>query len=159
MTKFEDDLKRGMDFEQQVLNVLNKDSVKYIKNPDEKWIDLLEISGGVEVKADHYNFHKNIKNGNAYIEFESYWKPSGIFKEEAYDLKRWIHSVSPESFFILHWKKFRKWIREKIEACNANSSNTSKGFRTVNWGDGNRTKGLLVPVAELEKQAFSYYNI
>lgn len=157
--KFKEDLNRWMDFEEVVLKTLNDNWYCLIKNPNEKWIDLLEISGGYEVKADHYNFHKNIKNGNAYIEYCAYDKPSGIFKDEDYSLKKWVHSLSPTEIIILDGWKFRAWIEEKISLCEQNSSKTSKGFRIVSGWDGKRTKGLLVPSDVLREQAERIFNI
>jgi len=157
--KFKADLARWMAFEEVVLSTLNASWYNLIKNPNEKGIDLLEISGWYEVKADHYNFHKNIEDGNAYIEFEAYWKPSWIFKNEDYNLSKWIHSLSPTEIIMLDGRKFRRWIAEHIELCERNKSLTSKWFRIVNWWDWKRTKGLLVPAKELRKQAEKIFNI
>ncbi len=157
--KFKEDLARWMAFEQVVLDMLNGNWYSLIRNPNEKGIDLLEISWWFEVKADHYNFHKNIENGNAYIEYSAYDKPSWIFKDEDYPLKKWIHSLSPNECIILDWASFRKRIKERIEDCERNTSLTSKWFRLVSWWDGKRTKGLLVPAEKLREQAERIFNI
>lgn len=158
-SKFQQDLARGVAFEELVLSKLNASWYNLIKNPNEKGIDLLEISWWFEVKADHYNFHKNIENGNAYIEFEAYWKPSGIFKEEDYPLKKWIHSLSPSQIIVLDWERFVEWVRQRIQDCESNKSLTSKWFRIVTWWDWNRTKGLLVPAPVILEQAEKIFNI
>jgi len=157
--KFKADLARWMAFEEGVLSTLNASWYNLIKNPNEKGIDLLEIAWGYEVKADHYNFHKNIEDGNAYIEFEAYGKASWIFKDEDYTLSKWVHSLSPNEIILLDGKKFREWIKGHIDLCMNNRSMTSKWFRIVNWGDWKRTKGLLVPAKELKRQAEKIFNI
>jgi len=157
--KFKADLERGKDFEQVVLRVLNEHWYTLIRNPNEKGIDLLEISWWYEVKADHYNFHKNIENGNAYVEFESYWKPSWIFKHDDYPLKKWVHSLSPSEIIILDGRRFIRFVAERIQDCNQNKTLTSKWFRVVSGGDGKNTKWLLIPVAEIRKQAERIFNV
>lgn len=157
--KFKEDLARGMAFEEVVLSTLNNAWYSLIKNPNEKWIDLLEISGWYEVKADHYNFHKNIVWGNAYIEYNAYWKASWIFKDEDYPLKKWIHSLSPTEIIILNGATFRTWIADRIADCEKNTSRTSKWFRLVSGWDGKRTNWILVPSEKLREQAERIFNI
>lgn len=158
--KFKEDLQRGLEFESLVIDKLTSEGWGVIKNPDVKWMDLILVEKWCEIKADHYNYHKwKTENMNAYIEFEAYGKPSWIFKEEKINLTYWIHSVHPESFMVFLWKPFRRWIISKIEDCEKNVSLTSKGFRIVTGWDWNMTKGLLVPIHELEKQAYMKYEL
>jgi len=160
MNKFQKDLERWLEFEEKVLSKLTAEGWGIIKNPDVKGMDFILTENGVEVKADHYNFHKwKTDNMNAYIEYEAYDKPSWIFKQEELNLTWWIHSVHPESFMVFPWKIFRRWVADRIEDCQNNTSWTSKWFRITVWWDGNRTKGLLVPIAELEKQAKYTYTL
>ena len=151
--KFKTDLATGREFEEKALSILNANWYSLIKNPNERGIDLLEISWGIEIKADLYNFRKWIENGNVYIEFESYWKPSWIFKEEDYPLKKWVQCLPPSELILLDGRKFVRWVAERIEDCEQNKTLTSKWFRIVRWGDWKMTKWLLVPAAEIRKQA------
>lgn len=151
--KFKSDLDMGKAYEALALSVLQKEGYSLIANPNEKGIDLLEISWGFEVKVDLYNFRNNITNGNVYIEYESYGKPSGIFKEEAYPLKKWIQVLPPNDILILDGRRFRRFVAERIDECIQNKSLTSKWCRLATWWDWNMTKWLLIPVAEIKKHA------
>ncbi len=159
MTKFKEDLARWLEFEEVVLDKLNEDwDFNLVKNPDVKWMDLLIVENWIEVKADHYNYHKwKTTNQNAYIEYEAYWKQSGIFKEEKACLKYWVHSLSPDEFYLLDWWTFKRWVADKIRRCEW--WKIYQWCKIVTWGDGNKTKGLLVPVELLEKQAIKIYNL
>jgi len=153
---FKEDLAKWMAFEEEVINMLNKEGkMNVIKNPCEKCMDLIIIEKGIEVKKD---FGAE-KTWNAYIEYESYWQPSGIFKDELISLSYWVHSICPNSFHIMDWKRFRRWVAEKIEECKSNKSLTSKGFRLVSWWDWKRTKWLLVPIKYLDEQAIKKYYL
>lgn len=154
--KWQEDLRKWLEFEEIVIDTLNKSGdMKVIKNPEIKWMDLIIIENWIEIKKDFWA----PTTWNAYIEYEAYWKPSWIFKYESLNLKYWIHSTSENDFMMFEWKRFRRWIAEKIEDCEKNSSNTSKWFRLVKWGDYKLTKGLLVPLHEMEKQCLKRYSI
>lgn len=154
MWNFKEDLAKWEEMEKQVIDILNNDWYLILKNPDTKGIDLLVIEKWIEVKFDVSSY----KYWNFYIEFECYWKPSGIFKNEwKIKLKYWAHS-DWEILILLEWKKLHSFITEKISECRKNKSLSSKGFRIVeNWGDGGRSKGLLVPKEDLKKQAKKIY--
>lgn len=151
--KFKRDLEKGLQFEERVLEKLTSEGWGIIKNPDVKWMDFILVSDWAECKFD-VSAHKW---WNAYIEYSAYGKPSWIFKEEKLNLKWWIHSTDENEFYLFHWKEFRRFIADRISDCEANTSLTSKGFRLTTGWDWKMTKGLLVPLAELEKQAYKTY--
>lgn len=141
--------------EAKVLSILEEDWHFLIPNPNKKWMDLLIIEKGIEVKYDEYAQY----SWNFYIEFECNWKPSGIYKNDGIKLKYWCHSDG-NKVFLLDGKKLQQYVEEKIIECRANKSWTSKGFKVIeNWWNWWRTKGLLVPVKEIEKQAKKIYHI
>lgn len=155
MWNFTEDLKKGEEMEETVISILNLNWFNLMKNPDKKWIDLLIIEEWIEVKLDWYAEF----SWNFYIEFECNGKPSWILKDEKVKLKYWVHSDS-KKLYILKWDEFKSWVELKISDCRANKSLTSKWFRLIeSWGNWWRSKGLLVPVSEMEKQAEIIYNI
>jgi len=153
---FKEDLLKGEEVEQLVIEALNKEGVRVIKNPDEKWMDLLEVKPHwMEIKADHYN-HNNWKDwekGNAYIEYECYGNPSWIMKKEKHELGKWIHSFAPYQAFVFNGKYLRTFVVNTIEKCSKNKSNTYKGCRLVSWWDWKLSKGLLIPVEQFKALA------
>jgi hypothetical protein len=116
---------------------------------------LNSIQQGIEIKYDI----RASSTWNFYIEFECNWKPSGLFRPEKVELAFWAHT-DWLNLFLLNGEWFKKWVWELIEKCRINKTNTHKKFRVVeNWGDWWRTKGLLVPVDELAKQADYIYKL
>lgn len=109
----------------------------------------------IEVKLDAYAIH----SGNFYIEFECNGKPSWLFREEHLHLRWWWHS-NWEELLMLDWDELKEVVLEKIEACRANKTNTSKGFKVIEaWWNWGRTKGLLFPVEEMKKIAKHIFKI
>jgi len=155
MGNFREDLKKGEEMEEVVRELLNTKWFSLLKNPQNKEMDLLIIEKWIEVKFDEYAQY----SGNFYIEFESNWKPSWIFREETVHLEYWAHTDGI-TLNLLEWDKFKERVSDKIGKCRDNKSNTSRGFRVVEqWGDGWRTKGLLVPVEKLQSQAKYIFNL
>jgi hypothetical protein len=72
-------------------------------------------------------------------------------KEEEIIVSTWIHSYAPWEAFILDCGRFRAYVSETILACEKNSSLTSKGHRLVYGGDGKLSKGLLIPMENMNK--------
>lgn len=141
--------------EETVMDLLNKNWFNLIQNPIEKEMDLLVVSEGIEVKFDVSAY----KYWNFYIEFECNGKPSWLFREEAVKLAFWAHT-DWVNLYLLEGDKLKRIVKEKIELCRANSSNTSKWFRVVeNWWDWWRSKGLLYPIKEIEKEAKFIYKL
>ena len=154
MWLFEEDLKKWEALELKVIETLSSE-FNLIKNPDKKGIDLLIIEDWIEVKMDEYAKY----SGNFYIEFECNNKPSWIFKDESIRLRYWAHS-DWDNIYLIDWHTLKTWVQEKIDLCRINKSNTSKWFKVIeNWGNWGRSKGLLVPVKELESLALKIYKI
>lgn len=154
MSSFKDDLRKWEEAEEVVISILNSNGYNVMKNPDKKGIDLIILENGIEVKSDFYAH----KSGNVYIEYECHWKPSWIYKDEKIKMKYWVHTAL-QRVYMMEGEMFKEWITEKISDCRNNKSLTSKGFRICeNWWDWWRSRGLLVPVKELEKIAHVIYN-
>lgn len=154
MGTFVNDLKKGKEWEERVLEVLIQNWFKLIKNPVEKEIDLLIIEAGIEVKKDEYAQF----SGNFYIEFECNWKPSWLFRPEKYHLRYWAHTDWVH-IYLLDADQFKEFVLSWIMRCRANKSNTSKGFKVIEqWGNWWRSKGLLIPIPEMEKLAYKIFN-
>jgi len=153
--KFKKDLAKWQEYEKKIMNVLNKNGFNIIKNWNEKDIDLLLIKWWIECKVDEKAKFTN----NFYIEFESNWEPSGVYKKDNYHLVYWAHSDG-EYVYIIQWNKIQRWVSDMVDKCRNNKSNTYRWFRVVeNWWDGGRTKGLLVPIHKLKKQANYIYKL
>lgn len=150
MWNFKDDLAKGKQMEVVAMEIISRElGLNLIANPKEKEMDIIIIEKWIEIKLDAYAIH----SGNFYIEFECWWKPSWLFREEKLDLRWWWHS-NWEELLLLDWKELKEFVLEKIEACRANKSNTSKGFKVIEaWWNWGRTKGLLFPVEEMKKIA------
>ena len=154
MGNFKNDLKKGKEWEDRVLEVLTENWIYAIKNPSEKEMDILFPQIWAEIKTDEYAQF----SWNFYIEFECNWKPSWLFRHERLLLKDWIHT-DKRRIFLLDANDLKGVVLEKIEDCRANKSNTSKGFRVVEqWWDWGRTKWLLIPIKEMEKLAYKIFN-
>lgn len=152
---FATDLKDWKEMEATVMELLNNNWFNLIQNPNEKEMDLLIIEKWIELKYDISSY----KYWNFYIEFECNWVPSWLYRKETVNLEYWAHTDWIK-LYLLNGRRFKRWIWEKIEECRDNKSLTSKWFRVVeNWGDWWRTKGLLVPIQEIEKQADLIYNL
>ena len=143
---FKEDLEAWEIVENKVAEAFNREWLKVIKNPDKKWMDLLFIYDGAEVKMDFMAS----KTWNVYIEYESNWTPSGILKDEDVVLRYWAHALKEDEVLLFDWEIFKEYVKTKIKDCSANKSNTSKWFRIVSWWDWNRTRGLLIPVQEMK---------
>ncbi len=154
MWNFKEDLEKGNAMEEKVLQVLSSD-FNIIRNPNNKWMDLLIIEKWIEVKLDEYSKY----SWNFFLEFECNWKPSWIYKEEDVELRYWAHSDG-EKVYIIDGIFLKDWVAEKILECQANKSLTSKWCRLIEaWWNGGRSKWLLVPIKELDSLAEKVYNI
>lgn len=150
---FSEDLTKWLVAEGKVLSVLSWE-FNLVKNPNDRWIDLLIIDWWIEVKLDEYAQF----SWNFYVEFECNNKPSWLFKEEEYRLKYWAHTDGIRVYLLIA-DDFKEFVSEKILNCRDNKSNTSKWFRVVEqWWNWWRTKGLLIPAKEMEQIAYKIYE-
>lgn len=155
MWNFTEDLKKGKEMELKVMSLLNNNWFNLIQNPVEKEMDLLIIEKWIEVKFDEYAQY----SWNFYIEFECNWKPSGLLREEKVELEYWAHS-DWDKVYLTKWDELKQWVLDLVQRCRANKTLKHKQFRVVeNWGNGWRTKWLLVPVSELENQSKYVYQL
>lgn len=130
----------------KALKILNDNWYYIILNPAEKEMDFLIPKEWIEFKLDEYAQY----SWNLYIEFECNEKPSWLFREERVTLKYWAHS-DWKYIYIFDWEELKDFVREKIDDCRDNKSNTSVWYRVIeagwNWG---RTKGLLCPLEKIK---------
>lgn len=151
---FVEDLKNGEKYEGVVIETLNKNGYNVIKNPDSRWMDLIILENGIEVKKDF-----GAKDTwNAFIEYECNGIPAWIMKEDNINLKFWVHSVSDSNFFMLDGDSFRTFVADKVKELDSVKGKKLDGYRLVKWWDGWRVKGLLIPIGEMEKMALNCYN-
>lgn len=155
MGNFREDLVKGKQMENIAMEIINRElNLWLVPNPKEKEMDLVP-NWWVEIKLDEYAKY----SWNFYIEFECNGKPSWLFREEQLHLRWWWHS-NWEELLMLDWDELKEFVLEKIEACRANKSNTSKGFKVIEaWWNWGRTKGLLFPVEEMKKIAKHIFKI
>lgn len=152
MWNFKEDLEKWRVMEDRVMDAL-KDDFNIIKNPNERWMDLLIISEWIEVKLDEYSKY----SGNFFLEFECNGKPSWIYKEEDVHLRYWAHS-DWERVYVINWVFLKDWVAQKIYDCQCNKSLTSKWCRLIEaWWNGWRSKWLLVPTKDFEALAEKIY--
>lgn len=93
MSKFEESLKEWLEYENKILKYLNDKWLPFIKNKDDRWIDILLNNISIEIKRDN----KSKVTWNFYFETECWWKPSWLFKYS--DVTYWIHGVD-EYFYL-----------------------------------------------------------
>ena len=133
---FVTDLEEGKQYGLRVLNLLAKSypNMRLAQNPKILDIDLISPLGvNVEVKFDRVMDW----TGNIFIEFECNWKPSGIYKYSNLHLFAYWNN---NKFFLFNANKLKKDIAKLI---------VSKEYRIVSWGDGWRSKWVLLPIKDL----------
>ena len=132
MSKFEQDLKNGKEYEQKALkHIQSKYPKAYII--DGYFLDydiyIPELEIGVEVKSDaQYKV-----TGNFYVEYSCYGKPSGIAATKAD-----IYYVYLDKLYIIKTKDLKDKCRKYI-----NTNRDKKG------GDNMASKGIILPINEL----------
>lgn len=130
------DLEEWQLYESRILDFLAKSYpiMRLAHNPKRLDIDLLSPLGvNVEVKFDR----RMEETGNIFIEFECNWKRSWIFK---YDNLHIFAYWNNNEFFLFNANKLKKDIAKFIE---------DKTYRVVSWGDGWRSKWVLLPIKDL----------
>ena len=132
---FVSDLKEGEEYEKQVKDkLLSEFGVEFKKNENKTKVDLVHPLFSAEIKYDRMMD----KTQNIFIEIGYKWADSWLFKDEDVDL--YIHGN--KSFaFIFKSSKLRKDILEGVE---------DGKFRTIKWGDGYNSTGVLIPVCSAE---------
>ena len=151
---FKEDLKKWMDMEETIIELLSED-LHLFKNPKEKEADLLIVEHSAEVKYDVSSY----KYWNYFLEVECNWKRSWVYKEEKIPVKWWIHTDWEEALLI-NMKFLRRWVENRMNECNANSSKTSRWARIIESGwDWGRVKWIVVPKDELRNIAYKIYYL
>lgn len=132
MSKFEQDLKNGKEYEKKALSHIQQKYPKayiidgYFLDYD---IYIPELEIGVEVKSDaQYKI-----TGNFYVEYSCYGKPSGIAATKAE-----IYYVYLDKLYIIKTKDLKDKCRKYI-----NTNRDKKG------GDNMASKGIILPINEL----------
>lgn len=150
MSKFLDDLARGKEMELIVMELLKeKINKNLIINPHNKWVDILIIKGWIEVKFDS----KAQVTGNFYVEYECNKKPSWIFKEEEYNLEYWCHT-DWITLYVVRWDTLKDFITYNIK-----NPQKEIGIKLTNWGDGFKTKGVLIPINIMDDLSIHKFTI
>lgn len=152
---FAECLEKWEKFERITHDILNKNWIKVLLNPNNKWMDLVIAEKWIEVKIDE----SSKKYWNFFIEFENNWKQSWIFKQDDIMLEYWAHS-DWDVIYLVRWKLLRDFVADTISKCRQNSSLTYKGYRLVEkWWDWWRSKWLLIPVVKFAELATHTFNI
>ena len=132
MSKFQQDLKNGKEYEKKALKHIQQKYTKayiidgYFLDYD---IYIPELEIGVEVKSDaQYKV-----TGNFYVEYSCYGKPSGIAATKAD-----IYYVYLDKLYIIKTKDLKDKCRKYI-----NTNRDKKG------GDNMASKGIILPINEL----------
>lgn len=138
---FVSDLKVGRGYEEVIKETLNKVfNLGLINNPNNRGIDLVSesIEFEVEIKFDR----QWRTTWNIFIEYECNKKPSWI-------KKYWSNNFlfvywDNEDAYIFDWQTLSKKVDEFVK---------TKQYKLVNWWDGWRVKGVLIPIKDLEEIA------
>lgn len=139
---FLNDLKVGEDYEKFVLDKLKEVlDIELEKNSEKTDTDLV---GDVRVEV---KFDRQMRGTrNVFIEYLCNKKPSGILRDE--DLDYLVYG-DYEGFWVFDAKVLRNEVEENI--C------TSK-YKQVNWGDGFRSRWMLIPHSVCDKISNKYYD-
>ena len=140
---FLNDLKEGEDYEKFVQSKLSEVlNIEVEKNEVKTDTDLVGNDLRIEVKFDR----QMRGTWNVFIEYACNKKPSGILRDDELDyLIYWDY----EGFWVFDAKTLRKEVEENLE--------TDK-YRKVNWGDGFRSRGMLIPHYVCNQIANKYYD-
>lgn len=139
---FLNDLKQGEDYEKFVRDKLKEVlDIELEKNSEKTDTDLV---GDVRVEV---KFDRQMRGThNVFIEYLCNKKPSGILRDEELDF---LVYGDYEGFWVFDAKVLRNEVEENIE--------TDK-YRQVNWGDGFRSRGMLIPHSVCDNIANKYYD-
>jgi hypothetical protein len=140
---FINDLTFGNQWERNLLNYVEHDSVQYSPKGCKGWdVELMHEGCAVryEVKADRLAH----RTGNLAIEFACHRKPSGITTSEAdYYAYFIIRDGEEPVLYLIPTADLRLLMEDPKE-----------DWRTVRGGDGWRAEMLLIPLVELEQYIF-----
>jgi hypothetical protein len=131
------DLKEWKDYEEIIRNILNWNfNTNLSKNTNRLGIDLVSDGLCVEVKYDR----QCRTTGNIFLEYECLDKPS------------WVNQYNWANALFIYWDYEEAYVfnlahlQELIADWVKN-----KTYRLINWGDGWKSKWVLVPISELKK--------
>lgn len=140
---FLNDLKVGEDYEKFVQSKLSEVlSIEVEKNDNKLDTDLVWQDLRIEVKFDRQM--RGTKN--VFIEYMCNKKPSGILRDEELD---YLIYGDYDGFWVFDAKELRNEVEENIE--------TDK-YRQVNWGDGFRSRWMLITHSMCDSLANKYYD-
>ena len=138
MTKFQDDLVDGLEYEKLIIDrLVSLWNNKWEKNTEIRGVDILVWWHTAEIKRDN----KSKETGNYYFETECYWKPSWIYKYE--NVKLWCHGTD-EKFSILLYEDLIKALENAW---------------WVSWWDWWMSRGKILPVKKVEEMAIININL
>ena len=145
--KFVTDLEKGEVGENYVIDKFTGINLTAYKSSDKgfdyRYSDVAvyykdELVGLIEVKSEQCQWEIT---QNHYLEYEYNGKPSGIAATEATHWALLLYkNNNVEKEFIIPTKKLKEIAREYI--------NTD---RDVSGGDNNKTKGILMPIEEMQE--------
>ncbi len=131
------DLKEGKDYEEKVRDTLNNNFLTTLTNNTNRLgIDLVSDGLCVEVKYDR----QCRTTGNIFLEYECSGKSSWVLKY-SWDKSLFIYWDYEEAY-VFNLNYLQKCVNDWIK---------NKTYRLINWGDGWKSKGILVPITEAKK--------
>lgn len=153
--KFQEDLEKGLQGENQVVTFLEKLGLTFIGDskslyPEHyKFFDLVFLNKEkkqikVEVKTDTY-ITQNRDTGNLVIEVSCNKKPSGITTTLSDIFLYSFPNLSKDNVWMIKTKDLKKLIKDNTQLC------------VVSGGDGNTSRLILIPRHEFQ-QYFKVYS-
>lgn len=132
--KFRKDLRQGQLGERYVAYCLKKNDYQIVKFNDNSDYDILTLYKGneksFEVKTDLYEYYKNCKTNNLFIEVMCNGKMSGINSSKADYFIYFLPHIS--EMYVISMSELRRLLREK-------------GFRrSCQSGDNGKVTGYLI---------------
>ena len=138
MTKFQDDLADGLEYEQKVIDkIISLGENWWKKNSEIRGVDIIIWWHTAEIKRDE----KSKETGNYYFETECWGKPSGVYKYEW--VKLWVHWTL-DKFSILLYEDLLRLLDEK--------------WWWVSWWDWWASRWKILPVKTVEQAAIININ-
>ena len=140
---FLNDLKVGEEYEKFVGEKLGEVlKILVTKNEEKTDTDVVWEGLRIEVKFDR----QMRGTWNIFIEYLCNKKPSGILRDDGLD---YLIYGDYDGFWVFDAKVLRNEIEENME--------TDK-YRQVNWGDGFRSRWMLIPHCMCDSIANKYYD-
>jgi hypothetical protein len=142
MSKFQNDLKFGQMYEQELIKILNPESYELSKGKFKPYDIIITNNNKIrkyEVKSDRLSF----KTNNLCIEFECNNKESGINTTESHYYAYFVITDNNEyNLYIIPTKRIKREIEKKSY------------HKIMNGGDGYRSKFYLFKIDLFQKYKF-----